>query len=306
MRARAAIGLAVMLVAAGVVAAADESSGRAYLGVGISEETEHPEGGARVDRVVPGSPADAAGLRAGDIVVGFAGEPIHGPMRLTERIHARSPGERVPIEIVRDDERKTLEVELGEQGIRRRLLGRSPADEERIAELERRARELAERNGEMERLRSEELAERYREFAEQQSERWQERSEDWAERYREMAERLRDRSRVFVWQPRPVLGVQLAETTPELRQHLGGREDAGVLVNRVLPGTPAQAAGIRVGDLILSVDGQPVASAEDLIGELADKHGTTIAVELVRDRRTTTLEVAIPEPGDPDETGPQA
>lgn len=306
MRARTAVGLLLILAAtSGVVADDPERPDRAYLGVRISEETELPEGGARIDRIVPESPADTAGLRAGDVVVGFAGEPIRGPMRLTERIHARQPGDRVPVEVVRDGERLTLEVELGEQESHWAV--RLPRDEERLAELERRAREMAERHENMERNR-EELAERYRELAERQAERWQERSEDWAERYHEMAERLRDRERqrALRWSYRPVLGVQLAETTPELRRHLGGRDDAGALVNRVLGGTPAQAAGIRVGDLILSVDGEAVASASDLIDELAGKHGETVMIELVRDGRPLTLEVEIPEPEDPEETGPQA
>ena len=46
-------------------------------------------------------------------------------------------------------------------------------------------------------------------------------------------------------------------------------ESAGILVTAVDPDGPAAAAGIERGDLILSVDGQPVASGRDLIGALA-------------------------------------
>ena len=43
-----------------------------YLGVELEEEIEHPEGGARLAAVIEESPADRAGLREGDVIVGFA------------------------------------------------------------------------------------------------------------------------------------------------------------------------------------------------------------------------------------------
>ena len=105
---------------------------------------------------------------------------------------------------------------------------------------------------------------------------------------------------------RPKLGVQLVETTPELREHLGGGEDEGVLVSVVLAGTPAARAGIAVGDLIVSVDGAPVAAVDELREALDDKDGKTFAVEVVRDHRRLSLEVTITEPEDFRPTGPQA
>ena len=96
------------------------------------------------------------------------------------------------------------------------------------------------------------------------------------------------------------------EATSELRQHLGGNDDAGVLVSKVLAGTPAEAAGVRVGDLIVSVGGQQVASTGDLRKALADKTGESFEVELIRDGRATRLEITIPDPDDDVPTGPRA
>jgi len=106
---------------------------------------------------------------------------------------------------------------------------------------------------------------------------------------------------------RPKLGVQLADVTPELRQHLGGDGDAGVLISRVLPDTPAERAGLRVGDLIDAVDGEPVGDSGDLVRALADADGRRISIGLVRDGGWTTLDVDIPA-REPDETstGPRA
>ena len=100
--------------------------------------------------------------------------------------------------------------------------------------------------------------------------------------------------------------MQLVETTPELREHLGGTEEAGVLVSKILSGMPAQKAGLLVGDLIVSVDGEPVASSNELILALRDKAGETFDVEIVRNRRPRTLEVTIPVPETDRPTGPRA
>ncbi len=70
----------------------------------------------------------------------------------------------------------------------------------------------------------------------------------------------------------PYLGVQMITLTPDLAQQnnndpnspLPVPEIDGVLVVRVLPQSPAAAAGIRRGDVIIQVDGQTVTSAEQL------------------------------------------
>ncbi|MEO6773924.1 MAG: PDZ domain-containing protein [Kofleriaceae bacterium] len=60
------------------------------------------------------------------------------------------------------------------------------------------------------------------------------------------------------------LGVMVTSLTPELRKHLGATEDRGVLVAHVEPGTPAAAAGISVGDVIVNVRGRAIGDAVDV------------------------------------------
>jgi len=96
--------------------------------------------------------------------------------------------------------------------------------------------------------------------------------------------------------PRGFLGVELTALTPELRRHFGAEEGAGVLVARVEPESPADRAGIRVGDVITRLDGEAVGSTLDVIRSIGGKdQGEIVAVELVRDGRVETVSAAVAE-----------
>ena len=70
----------------------------------------------------------------------------------------------------------------------------------------------------------------------------------------------------------------------------------GVLVNVVGTGTPAATAGIKVGDVIVGIDGVPVASRDDLVEMLFEtKPGQKIEVELTRAAKTETLTAELTE-----------
>jgi len=72
--------------------------------------------------------------------------------------------------------------------------------------------------------------------------------------------------------PHPYIGVQMRTLTPELAQRNNQNpnspfsipEKEGVLVVRVLPNTPAEKAGLRLGDVIVAIDNQSITSAEQL------------------------------------------
>jgi serine protease Do len=100
--------------------------------------------------------------------------------------------------------------------------------------------------------------------------------------------------------PRGRLGVQTSELTPELAEYFGAK-DGGVLVARVTADSPAAKAGLKVGDVITSVNGDRVRDTSELMDELRDKEGD-VTLGIVRDKRassvTATLdEAAWPRPG---------
>jgi len=100
---------------------------------------------------------------------------------------------------------------------------------------------------------------------------------------------------VNYWGGRAVLGVHVIQTTPELREHLGSDADTGVLISKVVEGSPAEHAGILVGDLIVGVDGEEVRKDGDIRRALKGNVGRTFDVEVVRDGRTVRLEAHLPD-----------
>jgi S1-C subfamily serine protease len=74
--------------------------------------------GMRLSGVTPGSPADQAGLVAGDVIVEFDGKPVTDLYTYSDALYARQPGDRVKIVFLRGGERKEVEVTLGRRGQR--------------------------------------------------------------------------------------------------------------------------------------------------------------------------------------------
>ncbi len=92
------------------------------------------------------------------------------------------------------------------------------------------------------------------------------------------------------------LGVEIQDLTPALAESFGLDRPQGALVAGVLPGGPAERAGIRPGDVLVAVEGEPVADARaalDRIAALAP--GTRVRLGLVRAGRPVELEARIGE-----------
>lgn len=71
--------------------------------------------GALITGVARGTPAEAAGLKAGDFIVSVAGKAVESSNELRNRIAAVTPGTTVKIEVYREGEKQQFEVTIGEQ-----------------------------------------------------------------------------------------------------------------------------------------------------------------------------------------------
>lgn len=101
---------------------ADGKVTRGYLGVMIQPVTEdlakafglQDHSGALVGDVTPGSPADKAGVKTGDVILRFNGKAVTGSQQLRLMASQTAPGTKVPVGILRDGSEQELYVELGE------------------------------------------------------------------------------------------------------------------------------------------------------------------------------------------------
>jgi Do/DeqQ family serine protease len=92
------------------------------------------------------------------------------------------------------------------------------------------------------------------------------------------------------------LGVSFQEITPELASHFGGDFDGGALINAVVPGGPAEKAGLKAGDVIVAVDGTEIREGHDLLRTvLRQDVGERLTLKVRRGARTQKVKLVTGE-----------
>ena len=96
---------------------------RAFLGVQMQPEIDAAtadalglpgDDGVLVTEVVPDSPAEAAGVETGDVIVALAGERVAGPTELRRRVEKLTVGENYPLTVIRDGAETELTLAAGD------------------------------------------------------------------------------------------------------------------------------------------------------------------------------------------------
>jgi hypothetical protein len=95
--------------------AAPSSGARPYLG-SVPDMAAADVPGLRINDVTPGSPGDKGGLKAGDVVVEFAGLAVTDLTTYSQALNSRKPGDTVTIVVLRGSTRVSLTVTLGTRG----------------------------------------------------------------------------------------------------------------------------------------------------------------------------------------------
>jgi putative serine protease PepD len=93
---------------------------KAYLGVYLTDETTQlqqqyglvPSSGALVESVASGSPADKAGVQAGDVIVAFNGNSVSSAQDLSTLVQKASPGQNATLTVWRGQQKITVNVTL--------------------------------------------------------------------------------------------------------------------------------------------------------------------------------------------------
>src|SRR5262245_50485053 len=110
---------------------------RGWLGIAIQDLTPElaagfgvkPGSGVLVSDVMKDSPAEAGGLKSGDIITQFGGTPIKDVTDLQRRVAAVEPGRPSPMTVIRDKNPTTLTIKIGEQPGEQTVASVAPKEE---------------------------------------------------------------------------------------------------------------------------------------------------------------------------------
>jgi S1-C subfamily serine protease len=250
----------------------------AQLGVMVSDvpSTRQPSqanadslrAGVLVDEVNPDSPAERAGIKAGDILVEYDGERVRSARQFTRLVQETPDGRTVPIGLMRDGKKQTVNA-TPEAG--RMTWNFGPEIDRAMREAERGMREFRfEGPGPTFDFRFDDREPRRFEYR-------------LPEEFRFPA----PGSRV----PRGRLGVSVQSITPELAEFFGAK-NGGALVSSVTKESAAAKAGIKAGDVIVSINDRPVSDGDDLVRELEDTDGD-VTIVVIRDKKEVTLKATL-------------
>jgi Do/DeqQ family serine protease len=93
---------------------------------------------------------------------------------------------------------------------------------------------------------------------------------------------------------RGYMGVLPGEITPELAESFGIEENMGVLINQVVPSSPADRGGFERGDIVVAFDGQGIADVTDFRLKVAETPvEKRVRVDVIRDGKPKVLYVTL-------------
>ena len=205
---------------------------RGYLGVTIQNITPEraksleiePGGGVEITEVVQGAPADAAGLKKGDIITEFERRKVTDVRSFRSMVATTRIDEEVRLTVLRNGDTETITVKIGQMQPRE-VTQPAPASGKRIARL----------------------------------------------------------------------GIDVSDLDDQLRERFEIKARKGVLVVGVVPGSPADVAGIRPGQAILEINHKQsptVARFESLLDSIPEK---TNLLLMMQDSALTFYTVVRPE-----------
>jgi len=235
---------------------------RGWLGVSIEE---NEEGKVEIVAIEKESPAELAKLKEGDIVLSIEGEEVTTTKMLAKEIRKRKPGKTITLKVERSKKEMDIKVKLGEysaQNVRLELESKFPRLF--VAPIPPRPPGTPKPPKLPGLVKAPEPPE----------------------------------PKLFTWglEHRKYIGVYLDEINRELSEYFGVKEGRGLLVARITKDSPAEKAGLKVGDVIVKADGIRTELARDLSGVIQDKEkGERIKIEFLRNKKARSVEVEIEE-----------
>ena len=217
--------------------------------------------GVGVREVVKGSPAESAGLRAGDLIVRFDGEPVTSVRKLTRLIQEAAPEHSARLTVLRGGSEQELSATLKRREPFLSAGGALTVSPDVLGDLN--------------------LEDHMKD-----SETWKRNEEKMRKQLEEMG---RKHPGLFALASSRRIGVTTSALGKQLADYFGVAH--GVLVSSVEENSPAEKAGLKAGDVITEADGQQVGDADDLVRALGAKDEGEVTLTVVRDKQRRTVRV---------------
>ncbi len=249
--------------------------GGSYLGVEIQEvnKSNYAEfglsevRGVKVSRVFENSPADKAGLKEGDVIVGFDGQSVTSSRKLTRLISEVAPDHTVNVTVVRGGSELSVPVTVG----KREMPGFSNGN----FVFPRAPRPVLPPDAPDAPDAPPPPPGRF-EF-----------------NFPDMQVMPRGDGMNYLFTPgnRRVIGVGVSSLSEQLGSYFGVDGGDGLLITSVEKDSPAEKAGLRAGDVIVEANGAAVKGSNDLTKALnAEKEGD-ISLTVIRDKKRRSFNV---------------
>lgn len=241
--------------------------------------------GARVLGVGDGSPAAEAGLQEDDVIVGFDGETVRSVAELVRLVRETPPGREVELRLVRDGSPRSLDVTIRQrEGHGFSFHGMPGMRHMELHDLDDLPEGL-----------SEERMERIRKRMEQAHEKRGKAMERLHEHMGRLDGLRGSGDFRFHVDHGPRLGVRLESLGDQLAEYFGVGDRGGVLVSSVREDSPAAAAGLRAGDVIVSFGGEAISDVGDLVGAVHGAEAGPTTVTVIRRGEERSMTVELPE-----------
>jgi serine protease Do len=252
-----------------------------FLGVDLAEVTSdvvgrlklREERGALITGITTDSAASKAGLQKDDVIIKWNGEAMGSAGELRRHIRETPVGRAVKLGVVRDGREIEVNATMGDRG-------------EYVSRYT---------------IEGSQMRDQIREQARQAREQVREQTRQAREQSRQAREQVRQANQAVarLRQPRNYrMGISLQSMSPQLAEYFGLKDRNGALVVFVHPDTAAAKAGIKAGDVILSIGGETVGSPVKVHQVLRSKSEGPTEVRVMRDRqeRTFTIQLEKAEP----------
>lgn len=225
-----------------------------YLGVAFQDNKGH---GVEVVLIDHDGPAGKIGLRLHDVIVSLNGQAINNANTLSQMIHESSPGLKIVLVVERSGQSLKLDAKIGDRSEVERAVRLRVAADAAVPDADPPVSEFM---------------------------------ADDAAGQAAPASGAGNKSFVkSMLHIAPFTGLGLQTMEPQLADYFGDSQGFGLLVQTVMPNSPAAFSGLRAGDVLLRADSVPIKTASDWSKRLRANQGQPMALTILREKHELVI-----------------